>query len=93
MAIEYDCPLTITECDFKPYNMDARGGGGRLTCVEMQTHSDIKCNVAAHELLKMMMRVVIEDVETQETCQRVCKKLMESFYKGTKLEKEPTALK
>ena len=91
MAIEYHCPLSLNVTSSLIIWMQ----GGGLPCIEMQTHmySDIKCNVAAHESLKMMMKVVIEDVETQETCQRVCKKLMESFYKGTKLEKEPAALK
>ena len=49
--ISKDCPLTITECDFKPY-----GCKERLPRMEMQTH--MKYSVAAHESLKMMAKVV-----------------------------------
>ena len=49
--IENNCPLTITECEFKPY-----GCKERLPRIVMQTH--MECSVAAHESLKMMTRVV-----------------------------------
>ena len=56
--IEVDCPLTITECEFKP-----DGCKKRLPRIEMQTH--MKYSVAAHKSLKMMAKLV-KQLKTQD---------------------------
>ena len=81
--IDNDCPLTITECEFKPY-----GCKERLPRVEMQTH--MKCSVAAHESLKMMTRVVKMLKAQEKNVREIDGEVLE---KHQKLEKEQTALK
>ena len=83
--ISKDCPMTITECDFKPY-----GCKERLPRIEMQTH--MKYSVAAHESLKMMARVV-KQLKTQDRNIRELEtKLDEKYKKLVKERKDLTIL-
>ena len=81
--IEKDCPLTITECEFKAY-----GCKEKLPRIEMQTH--MQYSAAAHESLQMIARVA-KLLKTQEkSVQEVNRELLEMYKK---LEKEETVLK
>ena len=80
--IENNFPLTITECEFKPY-----GCKERLPHIEMQTH--MKCIVAAHESLKMMMSVV-KMLKTQEKEVREVDREVLEKYRSMKKSKQPS---
>ena len=81
--IENDCPLTIVECEFKPY-----GCKERLPRIEMQTH--MTYSVIAHESLKVIARL-IKQLKTQD--KNVCELEKDVLGKVEKLLMEQKNLK
>ena len=79
--IATDCSMTIVECDFKQF-----GCKEKLSRKEMKTH--LKNSVAAHEMLEMMTKLIIQLKKQSRDLRQLETKLHEKHKKLTKEQKD-----